>query len=844
METVPQIRKENLTSFHFERSRLNDLFKNAVRYPLVVVCAGAGYGKTSAVHDFAQECGSTTAWVQLSERDNVASRFWENFIHSLALISVPYSRSIAKPGFPDTPDKMKRYTAMINEHVEIRHRILVMDDFHYIEDPSVIRFVEGICAKIPPNASLFLISRSTPRINIAGLISRNQIFNISENDLRFTDNEFFQYFRGLNISFQPDDLRCIMRDTEGWAFAINLIARSYQKAPGYSGYLQSAMKMNIFRLMETEIWDGISKLLQYFLIRLSLIDHLSVDLIILLVGENVELIDEMEKQNAYVRRDSYINAYIIHPLFLEFLRQKQELLSEEDKRETYTIAGKWCNSNGFRFDALSYYEKIGDYKSIVLVFEELPAQIPPDIAKYAMEIMERAPVEAFDTVEGLAIVHLRSYMCQGLWQKSIELAEYYEAKFLKLSESDLFAKRSLGSVYYCWYYIRSLLCLTDDRYDHSLYFEKFVDCVSKPVEPHKMALHCPGFWLTAVGSSREGAVEECIDNIIRAVTCMSRRFDGRMGGLDELARGEVKFFQGDIRAAEYLITRALDRAREKRQFEVEHRALLYILRIAVSQGDYAKAEQALKETKAHLDEDEYINRFTNYDISLSWYYCILGLPEKVADWLKENFTPYVHAAFIENSGNQIKARFFYSTRDYPPLLSYIHEMKQRESYLLGRIEMLAIEACIHYKMKNKEKALVTLSEAYQTALTNDIVMPFIEMGKDMRTLTNFVLKEKNSGIPRPWLESINRKAASYAKRQAHVVVEYKKAEGIIDNVVFSPRETDILTDLSHGLSRVEIAASRNLSVNTVKMVINSIYMKAGAENLADLIRIAVERKLI
>jgi LuxR family maltose regulon positive regulatory protein len=171
-------------------------------------------------------------------------------------------------------------------------------------------------------------------------------------------------------------------------------------------------------------------------------------------------------------------------------------------------------------------------------------------------------------------------------------------------------------------------------------------------------------------------------------------------------------------------------------------------------------------------------------------------------------------------------------------------MKMRESFLFGRVEMLAIEACVRYKMKEKEKAFAVLEEAYKTASPNEIIMPFMEMGKDMRTLTAALLKESNGNIPRPWLEDINRKSASYAKRRSHVIAQYMQANGILDNIVMSPRETEILTDISHGLSRSEIAAARGLSINTVKMVINNIYSKLSAESLADLIRIAVERKLI
>jgi LuxR family maltose regulon positive regulatory protein len=396
--------------FHFQRPRLNQLFYEAVRYPLVVVCAGAGYGKTSAIHDFLEEYQADTYWIPLSERDNIIPSFWEKITHTWAKYNPQLAGKMVKLGFPDTREKISRYQALVHDYVEKKNRIIVYDDYHCIEEPQVNRFLEEyVFSYLPPGTSLFIVSRAPPRrINIANLTTRAQMFNIGEADLRFTSVELAQYFRQVEISVNADSLREIMQDTEGWAFAINLISRSYKKAPGYGGYVRSAMRTNIFRLMETEIWDEISERLQNFLVRLSLIDHLSVDLIAQLAEKETGLIDDLEKQSAYVRRDNYINAYLIHPLFLEFLRQKQESIPEEQKRETYTITAAWCCRNGFRIDALSYYEKIGDYQSIVNMLFEFPSEVPEDIAQFAASIFDNAPADAFAAVKFLAEMHIRT----------------------------------------------------------------------------------------------------------------------------------------------------------------------------------------------------------------------------------------------------------------------------------------------------------------------------------------------------------------------------------------------------------------------------------------------------
>ena len=845
METGLQIHLNNTSPFHFKRTRLNHLFMEAIKYPVVTVCAGSGYGKTSAVHDFVQETPVKTIWIQLSERDNIASRVWEKFTNSISQLNAPFAKAITKLGFPDTRDKKNQYFTLIRAFLDMEPLIMVWDDYHLIEDPAILRFVENTIVYFSPGTSVFFISRSTPKINLAAYISRGQLFSINEDELRFTEDELFQYFRMQEINLLPNELREIMEDTEGWAFAINLIAQSYKRAPNYGGYLRSAMKTNIFQLIETESWGGISLELQNFLICISLIDHLSIDLISILAKGNEGLIAEMEQQNAYIRRDNYINAYLIHHLFLEFLCQKQSSISEKDRYETYKIAGDWCNKNGFKVDALTYFEKIAKYDSIVGIFFELPTKVPQDIAVYASQIFDRIPEDIYKKVDFLAVMQVRTMVSLGLWKETEKLLKHYENIFLQMPENDIFRNHSLGGLYYCWGIMRSLMCTTDDSYDFDEYFAKQDKYFTvSPVNPGSLSKYPVGAWASLVGSSRKGAPDEYNEAAKRAVKHTSHCFNGAMAGIDDLVEGELKYFQGDLRTAEPFFIRALENARKHKQFEIVNRALNYSMRIAVAQGNYVKADRAIKEMEAQLGENEYSNRFINFDIGQGGFYYLLGFPEKIPGWLKENFSPYSHAYFIENFGNQIKARYFYRSNNFPVLLAYMQEQKQRETVLYGRVEMLAMEACVHYKLKNKKEALKVLAEAHEMAMPNNLIMPFIQLNRDMRTLTASALKDSSCKIPKKWLETIQHKAASFAKRQAHVITEYKQANYIETDVSLSTREREILSDLSYGLSRTEIAESRSISINTVKMVINFIYSKLGAQNLAGLIRIATERKMI
>jgi LuxR family maltose regulon positive regulatory protein len=267
--------------------------------------------------------------------------------------------------------------------------------------------------------------------------------------------------------------------------------------------------------------------------------------------------------------------------------------------------------------------------------------------------------------------------------------------------------------------------------------------------------------------------------------------------------------------------------------------------ISLANTDVKAASTMLQSIEALLDEKDYAARYESYDISCAHFHLALGQPEQISDWLKADFSPYAHPVFFQNYANRVKAQYRYLTQRYSELLAFLKNNWETQRLLIGKTVFKVLEALTLYQLKQREEAVYVLSQAYDFAASNNIIIPFTQYSKDMRTLTAAALKDKKCSIPKPWLENINRKASAYSKRRAYLISEYREINNLDDEeAALTKREIAVIKDLSQGLSRSEIAVSQNISTNTVKMVISTIYDKLYANSLSDIIRTAIERKII
>ncbi|GHV76052.1 hypothetical protein AGMMS49942_08730 [Spirochaetia bacterium] len=832
---------------YLERPRLDDLLEKAIKSPIVAVTAGAGYGKTQAVYSFARTYNAVTVWTQLFERDNLGWRFWDNFCRSVEFISSNTAEKMREIGFPETEEKFERYLMIPHDDImPDRKYIFVYDDFHLIRDSSVLRFIEHSITSPFPNITSILISRTEPKINTIPLLSKGHLARISEDDLRFTPDETRGYFQLQGLHVHPDVYNDVYRDTEGWAFAIHLAVLAVKSEVRAIRYTPSAVKLNIFKLIESEIITGISRDLRKFLVKISLIDHLSMDILSALAAPAA--LEELGRLGSFVRYDPYLNVWRLHHFFLEYLHTIQGELSAEETREVYITAARWCEENHLRMDALSYFEKAGDYDTFFKVVYSLPQLLPAAAALFLLEILDRAPESLFRENPLASLTRMRILIALERFDEAfVGLRDIIAGMETPSPRSN----RILMGCYFNLGFIGFVTCMYTRDYGYVQYFERAHHYyqLSGREYPGLRVQTLLSSYLCRVQSAEKGEIERYI-NAVTAMSPFAAEIDGGVTwGMDDLAWAELAFFRNDKDQAEQMAYRALFKAQEKNQHEIAGRAVFYLIRINIYNGNTEKIAELLKILESQLEEKNYLNRYTYYDIQTGWFYAQIGQNARLAPWLKNDFGESDLNPIAFGLEVLIRSRYFFVQGDYRKALEVMEKHTSKYGlggFLFGTIGRLLMKSGCLYALRDLAGAMHALEDAYALSAPNGLDMFFIEQGKYTRALFTAALKYSGCTIPRDWLQKMLRASAAYAKKLYVVAEKFRDTQyqDTAATVFLSRRELSVFKGLARGLTREELAADGDISINTVKSVIRSVYNKLGAVNRADAVRIGTGMGLL
>jgi LuxR family maltose regulon positive regulatory protein len=762
---------------YLERPQVYDLLERAVQSPLVIVVAGAGYGKTHEVYSFVQQHKVRTIWLQLSERDNMGDRFWENYTAAVATVSREVAKKLIELGFPTTEQQIDRYLRFFQDTLVSDQRyFFIYDDLHLVTDKAVLRFLE-LSVTVPLHITSILISRAEPSLNLMKMASKGLLARITEEDLRFSREEMISYFHLLNIRISPDTAASIYRDTEGWAFAIHLAGLTLRNQSSNAAYVPQALRANIFKLIESEVMAPLKEDLQRFLIKLSLVDHLALPLLVELADKS-SFIEKIEVIGSLIRFDSYLNAYHIHHLFLDYLKGRQNELTVEEKTEVWSKAAVWCVANNQKLDALSYYEKAGAYdKLIEVVYEAFPLAMPNRVARFLLNILDRTPEDIYRKIPSAWVLRAHVLMVLELFDRAVSEIKGIIAT-LEAEDPTPFHYQMLSTCYNDLGFIGLTTSTYSRDYDYVHWFEKGYSYyrLSGPKLSESVMVAGLSAFVCRVSVPDKGEIEKYIEANAGMVFYTTRSMGGLYAGLDDLARAEYAFFKTDAVKAEQFAYKALHKAREGHQYEIENRALYYLIRISLYQGTYDKIPRYLQFLEAQLSQKDYFNLDTYYDIVTGEFYLRLGQTEKLASWLKNDFEESDLNSLVYGLETMVRIKYHFYQKRYTAALALMTNQKSiygYSGYLFGKISFRLMEALCRYRIKDIPGAIEALETAYELESPSGLDMYFIEMGREMAALVSAVLKEESyresagSGagrIPREWLEKIRRAALAYERK--------------------------------------------------------------------------------
>ncbi|MBO0782949.1 MAG: LuxR family transcriptional regulator, partial [Ktedonobacteraceae bacterium] len=396
--TVPPVR-----SMLLQRTHLLTVLNQSRSFPLTLLSAPAGFGKTTLLSAWASQSAGPVAWLTLDEQDNDPTRFWSYVIaalrHSGSAVGEATLAMLRSPQPAELPSAL---TALINELAGLSQgTTLILDDYHLIRERAIHESLQFLLDHLPPGLHLLLASRADPQLPLARLRARGQVIEIRETDLRLSDEEAARFLtQVMGLSLSEEDIGRLEARTEGWIVGLQLAALSLRRHDDVSAFLRAFTGGHRFILdyVQEEILGALPQEQQRFLLHMSVLDRMNAEICQALTEETASqrILEELERANLFlIPLDEERRWYRFHTLFREVLLARLQASQPEQVMGLHRKAALWYQQREWPHEAMVHalatrdfffvaellegcVERLylqGELKTLLIWIEQLPREV-------------------------------------------------------------------------------------------------------------------------------------------------------------------------------------------------------------------------------------------------------------------------------------------------------------------------------------------------------------------------------------------------------------------------------------------------------------------------------------
>jgi LuxR family transcriptional regulator, maltose regulon positive regulatory protein len=352
------------------RPRLAERLNTAVRTPLTVLAAPAGFGKSTLLAEWLGTLppdAPAVAWLSLDHRDNDPALFWTYVVTAMQTAVDGVGSTTLQLLASSAPSAEAALAALLNDLEDLpTDLLLVLDDYHLIEASEVHDGMTFLLEHLPPQVHVVLATRTDPPLPLARMRARGQLSEVRAADLRFTVEESAAYLNGpMGLGLSERDVAALDGRTEGWIAALQLAALSMQGRDDVGAFIAAFAGDDryIVDYLGEEVLARLPADVRHFLLETSILERLTGPLCDAVTGRGggKATLVALERANLFVvPLDDRRQWYRYHHLFADVLQA--HLLDERADvvAELHRRASGWFEANGDSSQAISHALAGGD----------------------------------------------------------------------------------------------------------------------------------------------------------------------------------------------------------------------------------------------------------------------------------------------------------------------------------------------------------------------------------------------------------------------------------------------------------------------------------------------------
>ncbi len=269
-------RRPVLRSGTIARDALTARLVAATEARFVVICAPAGYGKTTTTTLWDDADDRAFAWVQLDRRDNDPVHLLQHIGLALDTVDSLDEKTARTLAGVSRPVETELLPALVRELEGRPSFVLVLDDVHEVSSSLALRVLGGLMTSVPSSCQIVLACRSLPDLGMARRRMSGELLELSDVDLRMSSEEANRLLANSGTDLGAEDRERLIEETEGWPGGLFLAALAARR-PGRDSSgrerLSVGNRMVADYLIE-EVLDGLDPALSEFLLHSSILDEM------------------------------------------------------------------------------------------------------------------------------------------------------------------------------------------------------------------------------------------------------------------------------------------------------------------------------------------------------------------------------------------------------------------------------------------------------------------------------------------------------------------------------------------------------------------------------------------